>query len=40
VQGIGEHGELLVRNSAGRVQQVLSGDLSLREASSPARPQA
>jgi BirA family transcriptional regulator, biotin operon repressor / biotin---[acetyl-CoA-carboxylase] ligase len=34
VEGIGAHGELLLRNSLGQVQQVLSGDLSLREASS------
>jgi BirA family transcriptional regulator, biotin operon repressor / biotin---[acetyl-CoA-carboxylase] ligase len=33
VQGIGKNGELLLRNSLGQVQSVLSGDLSLREAS-------
>jgi BirA family transcriptional regulator, biotin operon repressor / biotin---[acetyl-CoA-carboxylase] ligase len=32
VQGIGEHGELLLRNSIGQLQKVLSGDLSLRQA--------
>jgi BirA family transcriptional regulator, biotin operon repressor / biotin---[acetyl-CoA-carboxylase] ligase len=40
VQGIGQHGELLLRNSLGRVQQVLSGDLSLRETSCLSVPQA
>jgi BirA family transcriptional regulator, biotin operon repressor / biotin---[acetyl-CoA-carboxylase] ligase len=40
VQGVGSHGELLLRNSLGLVQSVLSGDLSLREASSQAGPQA
>lgn len=40
VQGIGKHGELLLRNSLGQVQSVLSGDLSLREASSQTGPQA
>jgi BirA family transcriptional regulator, biotin operon repressor / biotin---[acetyl-CoA-carboxylase] ligase len=40
VQGIGTQGELLLRNSVGQVQQVLSGDLSLREASSQVKAQA
>jgi hypothetical protein len=40
VLGIGSHGELLLRNSLGQVHRVLSGDLSLRQASSGTKPQA
>jgi BirA family transcriptional regulator, biotin operon repressor / biotin---[acetyl-CoA-carboxylase] ligase len=40
VKGIGDQGELLLLNSSGQVHRVLSGDLSLREASSSSGSQA